>query len=102
MGDVPYPTLSGATSYFCPSANRVISSVLTLDYNVTAERALYDHYVAKVAEFPEIAPTAYLWHEGYATAGYQSIASESTAYAFREENHIMYVVAPPYNRQAML
>lgn len=91
MGDVPYPTLSGATSYFCPAAKRVISSALTLDYNVTTQRALYNHYVAKVAEYPELAPSAYLWHEGYATAGYQAIASESTAYAFRDENHILYV-----------
>jgi len=89
MGDVPYPIVSGVTSGDCPSAKRVMSTVMTLEYNITTERALYDLYVAKVAEYPEMAPTAYLWYEGYATAGYQAIPSDSTAYPHREENHIM-------------
>ncbi|KAI1497641.1 hypothetical protein F5X99DRAFT_421199 [Biscogniauxia marginata] len=90
MGDVSYPTVSGVTAGDCASANYVISSVMTLEYNITAERALYDHYVAKVAEYPEFGTTAYLWHEGYATAGYQAIPSDSTAYPHREENHLMF------------
>ena len=84
-----YPEVSDLTSGDCISAHLAISSVLTLEYNVTAERALYDHYIAKVAEYPELGATAYLWHEGYATAGYQAIRSESTAYPHREEKHIM-------------
>ena len=89
MGDVPYPTVFGVTSATCPPAKRAMSTVMTLEYNITTERALYDHYVAKVAEYPEIAPTAYLFYEGYATAGYQAIPSDSTAYPHREENHLM-------------
>ena len=89
MGDFPYPAVAGVTAGVCPGAKRAISSAMTLEYNVTAERALYDLYVAKVAEYPQLAPNAYLWHEGYATAGMQAIPSDSTAYSQREENHIM-------------
>lgn len=87
--DVSYPTASGVTNNYCVSAGYVISHVMTLEYNVTAQRALYDHFVAKVAEYPELGATAWLFHEGYATAGYQAIPSESTSYPHREENHLM-------------
>jgi len=90
MGDVSYPEASGVTLDDCGSVDQVISSVMTLEYNITAERALYDHFVAKVAQYPELGTTAYLWHEGYATAGYQAIPSKSTAYPHREENHLMF------------
>lgn len=89
MIDLSYPGVSDLTSGDCVSNNYAISSVLTLEYNATAQRALYDHYVANVAKYPELGATAYLWHEGYATAGYQVIPSESTAYPHREENHLM-------------
>lgn len=89
MGDVSYPTISGVTAEDCVAADYVISTVMTLEYNITAQRALYDHYVAKVAEYPELGTTAYLWHEGYSTAALQAIPSDSTAYPHREENHLM-------------
>ncbi|ETS86020.1 hypothetical protein PFICI_04045 [Pestalotiopsis fici W106-1] len=87
--DASYPTIAGTTSETCGSAKRAISSAMTLDYNITTERALYDHFVAKVAEYPDLAATAYLWHEGYSTEGYQIIPEDSTAYPHREENHLM-------------
>ncbi|KAI1489089.1 hypothetical protein F5X96DRAFT_642522 [Biscogniauxia mediterranea] len=90
QGDVDYPTVSGVTSDDCASANYVIASVMTLTYNVTTERALYNHFISKIADYPDLATTAYLWHEGYATAGYQAIDSDSTAYPHREENHLMF------------
>ncbi|KAH8716742.1 hypothetical protein GQ44DRAFT_688767 [Phaeosphaeriaceae sp. PMI808] len=88
--DLSYPGVSDLTKGDCRGGNLSISSVMTLEYNVTAQRALYDHYVAKVAEIPELGATAYLWHEGYATAGYQAIPSEATSYPHRDENHIMF------------
>ncbi|KAH5267276.1 hypothetical protein HBI82_225000 [Parastagonospora nodorum] len=90
MIDLSYPDIAGLTSGDCAGGNLAISSVLTLEYNATAERTLYDHYISNVAKYPELAATAYLWYEGYATAGYQAIPSESTAYPHREENHIMF------------
>ncbi|KAF1919310.1 hypothetical protein BDU57DRAFT_137282 [Ampelomyces quisqualis] len=90
MIDLSYPDVAALTSGDCASGNLAVSSVLTLEYNVTAERALYDHYITNVAKYPDLAATAYLWYEGYATAGYQAISPESTAYPHREENHIMF------------
>jgi hypothetical protein len=43
---------------------------MTLRYNVTAQRALYNLYVKKVAEIPALGASAYIWHEGYAAAAY--------------------------------
>lgn len=90
MSDVSYPIASGlASGDICGSANWAISSALTMEYNATAERALYDLYVANVAKYPELGTTAYYFHEGYATAGMQAIPSDSTAFPHREENHLM-------------
>lgn len=87
--DASYPEVSTLTDGDCAGAPIALVSVLTVEYNITAERALYDLYVANVARYPELAATAYAWHEGYATAGYQAVPSESTAFAHRGENHIM-------------
>ncbi|RWA04937.1 hypothetical protein EKO27_g10166 [Xylaria grammica] len=90
MFDASYPVVSDLTAGDCAAGPYAISSAMTLVWNATAERALYDHYLANVAKYPELGATAYLWHEGYATAGYQAIPSDSTAYPHREENHIMF------------
>lgn len=87
--DASYPEVSTLTDGNCGGGPIALASVLTVEYNITAERALYDLYVANVARYPELAATAYAWHEGYATAGYQAVPSDSTAFAHREENHIM-------------
>lgn len=100
--DASYPGVSSLTDGDCSGAPIVLASVLTVEYNVTAERALYDVYVAKVAQYPELAATAYAWHEGYATAGYQAVPSDSTAFPHREESHIMYVVTHMCNMHVTL
>lgn len=89
--EASYPIVSGADDNECPlpGAKREISSVMTLEYNATTERTLYNLFNQKIAEYPGLAPSAYLWHEGYATAGMQAIPSKSTAYPHREENHLM-------------
>lgn len=87
--EVSYPVVSGTDVAKCPGAKRAIASVMTLEYNVTTERMLYNLFNKNIAKYPELAPSAYLWHEGYATAGMQAIPSDSTAYPHREENHLM-------------
>lgn len=81
--------VNDTTSGACEQANWGISSLLTLDYNVTTERALYNNYVANVAKYPELGTTAYLWHEGYSTAAMQAVDSDSTAYPHRDQNHLL-------------
>ncbi|KAL8942493.1 MAG: hypothetical protein Q9216_001637 [Gyalolechia sp. 2 TL-2023] len=87
--EAPYPIISGADGTDCPGARRAIASVMTLEYNVTTQRTLYNLFNERIAEYPELAPSAYLWHEGYSTAGVQAIPSDSTAYPHREENHLL-------------
>ncbi|KAH8585688.1 hypothetical protein B0O99DRAFT_603102 [Bisporella sp. PMI_857] len=87
--DVTYPELSGISQDTCAGAQYALSSTMTLKYNATAQRLLYNHFNEKAALYPELAVTALLWHEGYATAGLQAVDPYSTAYAHREENHLM-------------
>jgi hypothetical protein len=100
--EITYPNLVGVEFPDCPQAERVISSALMLEYNVTIERTLYNLFNQKIAQYPELAPTAHLMHDGYATAGTKAIPSESTAYPHREENLLVSVVpSPPLPARAM-
>lgn len=54
--EASYPIVSGADDTECPGAKRAISSVMTLEYNVTTERTLYNLFNKKIAEYPELAP----------------------------------------------
>lgn len=87
--DASYPEVASTTAGGCVSSHLAISSAMLLEYNVTTQREIYEHFIAKVAENPVLGETAYLWHEGYSTAALQAISSDSTAYPFREENLIM-------------
>ncbi|KAI0548181.1 hypothetical protein F4679DRAFT_574299 [Xylaria curta] len=78
MFDASYSEVSDITAGDYAPGLLAISSAMTLGYNVPHKRSQY----------PELATTAYLWHEGYATAGYQTVPFDSTAYPHREENHI--------------
>ena len=93
--DVSYPELVSGEEEACGSAQYVFSSALSLTYNVTTERTLWEHFNNKVAQYPELASTATLMHEGYATSGMQAVPFESTAYSHREENHILWVLFLP-------
>lgn len=87
--DIPYPTIVAGEQVACPSAQYVFTSALTTTYNVTTERTLWKHFNQKAAQYPELAATASLMHEGYATAAVQAVPFESTAYSHREANHIL-------------
>ncbi|GAP88221.1 putative FAD binding domain-containing protein [Rosellinia necatrix] len=89
QGDAPYPVVAGTTESDCVGGDIVTSTVMTQSYNITTERALYEQFNAKIAQYPELAPSALLWHEGYSTAAVQAIPSDSDAYPHREETHLM-------------
>ncbi|KAL4900887.1 hypothetical protein BDW74DRAFT_187971 [Aspergillus multicolor] len=96
-GDVPYPDIANylggnIDSSVCAPNNRItIRGAGTLTYNVTTERLIFDAFNAKVARYPELAPGAVAVHEGYANRAVQEVESDSTAFAWRDENHLMYV-----------
>jgi hypothetical protein len=91
---VTYPELSGISQDTCAGAQYALASTMTLKYNATAQRALYTHFNEKAALYPELAETALLWHEGYATKGVQAVDAASTAYPHRSENHLLYGSPP--------
>lgn len=97
--DVPYPEIAelsgtGENGPACTNGPYVISSNQILKYNVTAQRQLYDLFKQKLAQYPDLANGARLAHEGYANKAVQAIPSDSTAYAHREQNLIVYVTSP--------
>ena len=94
--DIPYiqvPEVSGTgeNSPLCESSPSMLSNALLVDYNITTQRRLYDLFVHKLTEYPELAATASLAHEGYANKAVQAVPYDSTAYAHRAENNIVYV-----------
>ncbi|KAI1660859.1 FAD-binding domain-containing protein [Daldinia decipiens] len=93
MGDVPYPdivTPQNTDIASCGSAAYAISTVLLQTYNITAQRQIYDLFNRNAALYPELAETSRLYYEGYAVKGMQAVASASTAYPHRDENHLAF------------
>ena len=88
---VPYRTINdevgGALNgSLCePNKTHTLGTANLLDFNVTAERAIYDLYNRKVNEHPELGNTRIL-HECYAMQGVQALPAEDSAYPYREEN----------------
>ncbi|KAF5704891.1 6-hydroxy-D-nicotine oxidase [Fusarium globosum] len=94
MGDVPYPEIpvrQNTDLSNCISAPFSLASVMLQTWNITTERALYNHFMRNVALYPDLAATARLYYEGYAHRGVQAVDSASTAYSHRDEYHIAYV-----------
>ncbi|KAH7383961.1 hypothetical protein BKA66DRAFT_89405 [Pyrenochaeta sp. MPI-SDFR-AT-0127] len=91
QGDLPYPeiVIPQLTSLNeCASGAYAFSGLLTQTWNITTERRNYNKFVKNAAAFPELAATAQLFYEGYATAGMSAVPSDSTAYAHRDEYHL--------------
>ncbi|KAF5968611.1 6-hydroxy-D-nicotine oxidase [Fusarium bulbicola] len=93
MGDVPYPEIpvrQNTDISNCVSARFSLASVMLQTWNITTERALYNHFMRNVALYPDLAVTARLYYEGYAHRGVQAVDSASTAYPHRDEYHIAF------------
>jgi hypothetical protein len=92
--DVPYPQiatvqLNGEESASCQrnSGFQITSTVNLQVYNITAERQIYDGFVQRIYENPELAKGAGIVHEGYSTAGVESKNPADSAYPFRSDHH---------------
>ncbi|KAI1811313.1 hypothetical protein GGS20DRAFT_563641 [Poronia punctata] len=102
-GDTTLPGISviqgtNLDSGACYKNNTWISATSTLiEYNVTAERQLYELYNDYADRYPELLGS--VTHEGYANAGMKAVADEDSAYAWREYNHnnvVNVLVRPEY------
>ncbi|KAI5854502.1 hypothetical protein GGS23DRAFT_590635 [Durotheca rogersii] len=98
IGDVPYPEIPGvqgtdAAGGSCNSNVYAVGTVLTKSYNATTERELYEHFNQQIALYPELIPTARLYHEGYATKAAQEVNPALSAYPHRDEIHLMFFFA---------
>ncbi|KAL7755588.1 hypothetical protein ACKLNR_014686 [Fusarium oxysporum f. sp. zingiberi] len=95
-----YPQLfdalgSGLKSDMCqPGRAHIVSTVGLLQFNVTAQRKIYNLFNQKVAQHPELNQTRVL-HEGYSVDKVQSAPCDASSYAYREENLLMYFDATP-------
>jgi hypothetical protein len=92
--DVPYPDIAllqgtGEQNGTCIDGPFVDSSNLLIKYNATIQRQLYDLFVQKITEYPDLKGSARYAHEGYSNKAVQAIPYESTAYPHREDNLIV-------------
>lgn len=55
------------------------------NYNVAAQREVYDTYNAGIKETPALSNSVALF-EGYSTQGVKSVSASSTAFPYRESN----------------
>ncbi|RYO84785.1 hypothetical protein DL766_006372 [Monosporascus sp. MC13-8B] len=77
VGDVPYPLLMAAQGN-----------------DVASGRRIYENYNQWAREYPDLAATALLYYEGYATKAVQEIDSASSAYPHRDEKHLVFFSTP--------
>ncbi|RYP55563.1 hypothetical protein DL769_010120 [Monosporascus sp. CRB-8-3] len=94
-GDVPYPEILGVQgtdidSPSCSSAPYIGSVAGLQTYNVTAERQIYNAFNERVATHPELALGARLFYEGYSTEAVESVDPASSAFAHRDDFHIVF------------
>jgi hypothetical protein len=97
IGDVPYPEIpdiqgTGLDSDACvPNRTYALSTAGIQVYNITAERQIYEAYNAKIAKYPDLVLGARITHEGYSNKAMKSVNSASSAFPFRDENHLLCV-----------
>ncbi|CAH0003347.1 unnamed protein product [Clonostachys byssicola] len=94
-GDVPYPSLlaiqgTDVSSDSCLSSPLKGSVAGLAVYNATVERQNYIEYNKKIAEYPEFALGSRLYYEGYANKAAKEVNPASTAYAQRDDNHVVF------------
>ncbi|KDN59786.1 hypothetical protein CSUB01_10237 [Colletotrichum sublineola] len=97
-GDVPYPEISviqqtDENSFVCQYGYTRITSTAGLQvYNVTSERQIFDAFTNRVASNPALAAGSAVLHEGYSTKAVQAQNPKDSAYPFRDDHHLMFVL----------
>lgn len=74
----------------CQPTRKTFTHALLQTYNITTERKIYDRFNELAATYPELAPNATVFYEGYSTKAVEEIADDSSAYPHRHEHHIVY------------
>lgn len=93
---VPYPgsahaSGSGLTDPVCQSGNgNYLFPVGLLSYNITTNRAIYNLFEEMVSKYPKMAGSTVQFENG-APVGVKAVEADSTAYAHREDNLLVYV-----------
>ncbi|KAJ8123129.1 hypothetical protein ONZ43_g850 [Nemania bipapillata] len=104
-GDIPYPEIAsaqqtGVDDFICQDGYTRITATAGLQvYNLTTERNIFDRFTQIIARNPTLAAGGVILHEGYSTEGVTAVASDSSAYPFRDDHHLMLVqiIVPPGN-----
>lgn len=95
-GNIPYPEIahamgSGEQDPICYEDlyERITATAGTQVFNITAEQQIWDSFTSLASTNPSLAATADILHEGYSTAAVDAIASNSSAYPFRADHHLL-------------
>ncbi|KAI1163880.1 hypothetical protein F5B18DRAFT_617685 [Nemania serpens] len=95
QGDVPYPELAtvqgtGLDGTLCvPNQKHIVATAGLQSYNIKNERKIYNTFNRMVAKHPEL-KTAHIVHEGYSNEAVRRVASDSTAFPFRDDYLLMF------------
>ena len=93
---VPYPdsahaATSGLTDPVCQGGDGgYLFPVGLLSYNITTNRAIYNLFKEMVSKYPTMAGST-VQFENYSPVGVRAVEADSTAYAHREDNLLVYV-----------
>ncbi|KAM7192572.1 hypothetical protein V8F20_008781 [Naviculisporaceae sp. PSN 640] len=99
QGDVSYPEIFkkqglSLEDIGCQHGSTYTTSTAGLEvYNVTVERQIFDGFVKRAREDPDLVKSTAIVHEGYSTKGVTAIPGESSAYPFRADHHLMLFMA---------
>jgi hypothetical protein len=69
----------------------VLTTVGLQEYNITAQRQIYDAFNARIAQYPELTREARVVHEGYSNKAVLAVDSASSAFPHRSDHHLLYV-----------
>lgn len=97
-GDVPYPEISVVQgtddgSLFCQKGGTRVTATAGLQvYNITAERHIFDGFTKRISSNPIMAAGGAMLHEGYSTEAVIAQNPSDSAYPFRDDHHLMFVL----------
>jgi UDP-N-acetylenolpyruvoylglucosamine reductase len=109
QGDVDYQGLlvaqgtgAGEAIAGCNPNPLIGGSALLQDYNITAQREIYNLFNKNSAKWPDLSQRSRVYYEGYSTLKTQEIPEDSSAFPHRDEYLVVFymAVAPPADAAA--
>lgn len=99
-GNVPYPDIASAMQTgiedpLCePGLERITSTANLQVWNITTQRQIYELFKNKINEYPDLS-TSWVVLEQYSVGAVRAVDPATSAYPFRDDNLLVYVLLLP-------